>query len=178
MDIGWSRAVNDQWYDLWCVFMAAFFGDAIDGYRERMDPIVIELIERGLGLSATVYKRVELLRTAMWLDLAAILARYDALLCPTCAVTAPSADADDNDYVADTPEGRFRGLDMTCPFNLLPQCPALSVPAGLANDGLPVGLQVVGRRYGDEELLSIGGAIESVLQASGLAVGRAKWWRW
>jgi len=178
VDIGWSRAVNDQWYDLWCVFMAAFFGDAIDGYRERMDPIVIELIERGLGLSATVYKRVELLRTAMWRDLAAILARYDALLCPTCAVTAPSADADDNDYVADTPEGRFRGLDMTCPFNLLPQCPALSVPAGLANDGLPVGLQVVGRRYGDEELLSIGGAIESVLQASGLAVGRAERWRW
>ncbi len=178
VDIGWSRAVNDQWYDLWCVFMAAFFGDAIDGYRERMDPIVVELIERGLCMNATVYKRVELLRTAMWRDLAMILARYDALLCPTCAVTAPSADADDNDYIADTPDGRFRGLDMTCPFNLLPQCPALSVPVGLANDGLPVGLQMVGRRYADEDVLSLGGAIESVLQASGLAVGRAERWRW
>ncbi|MEI3852825.1 MULTISPECIES: amidase [unclassified Ensifer] len=178
VDIGWSRAVNDQWYDLWCVFMAAFFGDAIDGYQERMDPIVVELIERGLGMNATVHKRVELLRTAMWRDLAVILARYDALLCPTCAVTAPSTDADDNDYIADTQDGRFRGLDMTCPFNLLPQCPALSVPVGLANDGLPVGLQIVGRRYADEEVLSLGGAIESVLQASGFAVGRAERWRW
>lgn len=51
---------------------------------------------------------------------------------------------------------------MTCLFNLLPQCPALSVPVGLANDGLPVGLQMVGRRYADEDVLSLGGAIERV----------------
>ncbi|MGO4620595.1 amidase [Ensifer sp. 2TAB8] len=178
VDIGWSRAVNDQWYDLWCVFMAAFFGDAIDGYRDRMDPIVVELIERGRGMKAVDYKRVELLRSGMWRDLSAILARYDALLCPTCAVTAPAAEADDNDYVGDMPDGRFLGLDMTCPFNLLPQCPALSLPAGLAEDGLPVGLQIVGRRYADEEVLSLGGAIERVLQASPNAVGRAARWRW
>lgn len=172
VEIGWSRAVNDRWSDLWCVFMAAFFGEALDGYRARMDPLVVALIERGLTMNATTYKKVELLRTAMWRDLSAILSRYDALLCPTCAVTAPSADADDDDYVADLPDGRFRGLDMTCPFNLLPQCPALSVPAGRAEDGLPVGLQIVGRRYADEEVLSIGGAIERTLRASGLATGR------
>lgn len=67
---------------------------------------------------------------------------------------------------------------MTCPFNLLPQCPALSLPAGLAENGLPVGLQIVGHRYADEEVLSLGGAIERGLQASPLAVGRAARWRW
>lgn len=178
VDLDWSRAVNDGWYDLWCVFMAAFFGDALEADRARMDPIVVELIERGRGMNAVAYKRVELLRTAMWRGLSAVLSRYDALLCPTCAVTAPVADADDNDYVADLPDGRFRGLDMTCAFNLLPQCPALSLPAGLAADGLPVGLQVIGRRYADEDVLSIGGAIERVLDVAGLAVGRAEAWRW
>lgn len=178
VEIGWTRAVNDQWYDLWCVFMAAFFGDALKPHRGRMDPIVVDLIERGLAMNATAYKKVELLRTGMWRDLAAILSRYDALLCPTCAITAPSADADDNDYVLDLPGGRFRGLDMTCPFNLLPQCPALSVPAGLAGDGLPVGLQIVGRRYADEAVLSMGGAIEGVLRTAGLAVGRPGGWSW
>jgi amidase/aspartyl-tRNA(Asn)/glutamyl-tRNA(Gln) amidotransferase subunit A len=178
VEIGWSRAVNDRWYDLWCVFMAAFFGETLEDHRAHMDPIVVELIERGRTLDAANYKKVELLRTAMWRDLAAILSGYDALLCPTCAVTAPPAEADDNDYVADLPDGRLRGLDMTCPFNLLPQCPALSVPAGLGEDGLPVGLQIVGRRYADEAVLSMGGAIEETLRTAGLAPGRPAGWNW
>ena len=178
VEIGWTRAVNDQWYDLWCVFMAAYFGETLEDYREHMDPIVVELIERGRTMSAVTYKKVELLRTAMWRNLSAVLSRYDALLCPTCVITAPLADADDNDYVADLPDGRFRGLDMTCPFNLLPQCPALSVPVGLAADGLPIGLQIIGRRYADEDVLSIGGAIEQTLRVAGLDVGRSGGWSW
>ncbi|WP_371742557.1 amidase family protein [Ensifer sp. ENS09] len=55
--------------------------------------------------------------------------------------------------VADTRDGRFLGLDMTCPFNLLPQCPALSLPTGLAENGLPVGLQIFGHPYADEKVL-------------------------
>ena len=176
VDIGWTRAVNDGWYDLWCVFMSAFFGDALSTYRDQIDPIVVGLIERGFSMNATEYKRVELLRTAMWKDLAAIFSRYDALLCPTCAVTAPSALANDDDFVATLPDGRFRGLDMTCPFNLLPQCPALSLPAGRADDGLPVGLQIVGKRYADEDVLSISGSIEAVLSRTDLPIASA--WRW
>ena len=52
------------------------------------------------------------------------------------------------------------GLDMTCPFNLLPQLPALSLPAGIASNGLPVGLQIIGRRFAHEQVLSFGAAIE------------------
>nr|WP_256436961.1 amidase family protein [Ensifer sp. ENS09] len=44
-------------------------------------------------------------------------------------------------------------MDMTCPFNLLPQCPALSLPTGLAENGLPVGLQIFGHPYADEKVL-------------------------
>lgn len=173
VEIGWTRAVNDGWFDLWCVFMSTFFGETLADYRARMDPIVVDLIERGQAMNATAYKKVELLRSAMWKDLAAVLSRYDALLCPTCAVTAPPADADDNDYAADLADGRLAGLDMTCPFNLLPQCPALSVPAGLAA-GMPVGLQVVGRRFADEDVLALGGGIERTLGT----VGRAPGWAW
>ncbi|GAA4492697.1 amidase family protein [Gluconacetobacter tumulicola] len=52
---------------------------------------------------------------------------------------------------------------MTCPFNLLPQLPALSLPAGRAADGLPVGLQIVGRRFADEQVLGWGAALEAIL---------------
>jgi Asp-tRNA(Asn)/Glu-tRNA(Gln) amidotransferase A subunit family amidase len=65
--------------------------------------------------------------------------------------------------MATLPDGRFKGLDLTCPFNMLPQLPALSLPVGLAADGLPVGLQIVGRRFADEEVLGFGAAFEAQL---------------
>ncbi|MBP2301200.1 amidase [Azospirillum picis] len=167
VSLPWTRAVNDRWLDLWCVFMSAYFGDRLEEHRERMDPAIVELIEQGFALGATPVKRVELLRTAMWRDMARLFERYDALLCPACAVTAPAAGSGDDAFMADAPGGRYRGLDMTCPFNLLPQCPALSLPVGLAADGLPVGLQIVGRRFADEEVLSIALAAERLLAKAG-----------
>jgi len=164
----WTREANDQWFDLWCVFMSAFFGDRLEACRDRMDSVVVSMIERGFAMNATAYKRVERLRTAMWRDMASLFESYDALLCPTCAVTAPGVEETDDDYVATLPDGRFKGLDMTCQFNLLPQLPALSLPAGLAQDGLPVGLQIVGKRFADEQVLSVAWAIEVCLRASGV----------
>lgn len=164
--IGWTRAVNDQWFDLWCVFMSAYFGDALTTFRARMDPAVVAMITRGLEMDATTYKRIERLRTAMWRDMARIFTRYDALLCPTCAITAPPIDETDDDYVATLPDGRFGGLDMTCPFNMLPHLPALSLPVGHAVDGLPVGLQIVGRRFADEQVLAWGEALEGMMRVA------------
>ena len=160
--IGWTRAVNDQWFDVWCVFMSAYFGDRLVEYRDRMDPAVVAMIEKGFAMDATRYKRVELLRTAMWRDMAGLFKTYDALLCPTCAITAPPVTGSDDDYAETRADGRFKGLDMTCPFNLLPQCPALSLPIRRAGE-LPVGLQIVGRRYCDEDVLSIALCAEKVL---------------
>ena len=49
---------------------------------------------------------------------------------------------------------------MTMTFNFVPQCPAISVPAGLTTEGLPVGLQVVARRYDDAFALRVARAVE------------------
>ena len=156
----WTRQVNDDWFDLWCVFMSAFFGERLEPYRDRMDPVVVAMIEKGNAMGATPYKRVEILRTAMWKDMTRILSAREAFLCPTCAVPAPPVTETDDDYVLTLDSGRFAGLDMTCPFNLLPQLPALSVPVRPVSGGLPVGLQIIGHRFADEAVLSIGGAIE------------------
>jgi len=160
IDLGWTRAVNDQWFDLWCVFMAGFFGDRVATFRDRMDPAVVAMIGRAEAMGATAYKRVELLRTALWRDLARLFERYDALLCPTCALEAPPAEDLDNDHDATRPDGRYAGLDMTLPFNMVPQCPALSLPAGFTRTGLPVGLQIVGHRFADEAILAIARQLE------------------
>lgn len=161
IDLRWTRDVADRWTDLWGVFMAAYFGDRRAAFADRMDPAVLGLMQRGEAIDAVAYKRIELVRSAMWRDMMGILRGHEALLCPACAVVAPPVGHTDDDYLADLPDGRFAGLELTSPFNMVPTLPALSLP--IPRTGLPVGLQMVGRRYGDEALLALAGAVEALL---------------
>ena len=119
-------------------------------------------MEAGRALGAVEFKRLELVRTQAWQRLAPILERYDALLCPTMSQTARPVGEDDAIWAADRGDGRYHGLDMTAQFNFVGQCPALSVPAGWSAEGLPIGLQIVARRYRDDEALRIGAALEQI----------------
>jgi Asp-tRNA(Asn)/Glu-tRNA(Gln) amidotransferase A subunit family amidase len=163
VELAWSREINDAWGKYWEVFLAACFGGCLAEHRNVMDPRVVELIERGFAVGAVEFKRLEEVRTRQWQVLAAIFRDYDALLCPTMTRPAPSIDLSDCDFDRTDRDGGYDGLDMTCPFNFVPQCPALSVPAGTTRDGLPIGLQLVGRRFDDASVLRIGATLEDLL---------------
>lgn len=165
VQLPWTRAINDAWGRYWGVFLAACFGDLIAEHRALLDPRVVELIERGFATGAVEFKRLEQVRTKQWQGLAAIFRDHDALICPTMARPAPSVDLSDADFDRTDHDGRYDGLDMTCPFNFVPQCPALSVPVGITSDGLPVGLQIVGRRFDDVSVLRIGATLEDLISA-------------
>lgn len=157
------REDSEVWTQLWAVFMAAYYGHLLEEYRDRMDPDVVTLIERGNALSAVDLKRLELERTDLWHRIAAVLANHDAIICPTMS-TGPSAAAKAKRRKGDVPrDGRYHGADMTGVFNLVAPCPALSVPCGWDADGLPIGLQIVGRRWREDTVLRIGRAVEVVL---------------
>ena len=160
VDVGWGREVADAWVAHWGVYLAAIFGEKLEEFRERMDPRVVRLMEAGLALGAVEFKRLEFVRTQAWKQLAPILERYDALLCPTMSQVARPVGEDDFVWSADRGDGLYYGLDMTAQFNFVSQCPALSVPAGWSEEGLPIGLQIVARRYRDDEALRIGAALE------------------
>ena len=57
-------------------------------------------------------------------------------------------------------EGRYIALELTLVFNLVGQCPAITVPSGLTPSGLPSALQIVGRRFDDVTALRIAAALE------------------
>ena len=111
-------------------------------------------------MNAVEFKRIELLRTRQWQSLARILATYDALLCPTIAIPAPPVGGADQDFCYTDADGRYHGFDMTAVFNFVSQCPVLSVPSGSTREGLPTGLQIVGRRFDDSTVLTIGATLE------------------
>lgn len=166
IDLPWSRAINDTWLRLWAVALAAAWGDLVREHRRRMDPVLVSLIDSANSMDAVGYKKTEELRTRIWRDLQAVFGRYDALLCPTCAVPAPILDTSEADFDGDLDDGRYAGFDMCCPFNLVSPCPVISVPVG-TTAGLPVGMQVVGKRFADVEVLRIAKALEAAFPPDG-----------
>ena len=52
---------------------------------------------------------------------------------------------------------------MTTPFNMMSRCPVLSVPSGRAANGVPTGIQIVGRTYCDADVFRAGIAYEKAV---------------
>jgi Asp-tRNA(Asn)/Glu-tRNA(Gln) amidotransferase A subunit family amidase len=173
VDLPWRPELVDAWFRWWGVFLAAGFGHLLQDHRERMDPDVVALIEAGQRLDAVSLARIDQLRTRQWHALAGVFVEHDALICPTMARTAPDKDARDTDFERVDADGRLHGLDMTAVFNMVGQCPALSVPSGLAEPGLPTAVQIVTDRFEDGLALRIGAAIEKsrALPSWSLAAG-------
>ncbi|WP_207479185.1 amidase [Arenibaculum pallidiluteum] len=131
--------------------------------RERPDEYTAQVRTRlsvGLAIPATAYiDALRARRPALDAFLAGPLSQVDALICPAVAVPAPGISETD---VAGSPRmAEVLGLmtRYTRPFSYL-GLPALSVPAGFTTEGLPLGVQLVGRPFAEGTLLRLGRAYE------------------
>ena len=108
----------------------------------------------------------------LWAPLGELYETYDALICPTWAVAGiPAGDSYIGQLFEDGgPNDRQFTCYMTTPFNLFSACPVLAVPSGIApSNGVPTGIQIVGRTYDDVTAFRIGAALERVRPWTGLA---------
>ncbi len=85
----------------------------------------------------------------------------DYLVLPTVPVPPYPADAPGHD-----PDDFFLSWSNTFVFNITGQ-PAISIPCGMTSSGLPIGLQLVGRRYDDVGVIAMANALESLLDPIG-----------
>ena len=113
----------------------------------------------GALILATDYLRAQRLRTAMRRAVEQLFARVDALVTPTVRIAAhpigqPVREIDGQPL---GPVGPNIGL--TVQFDLTGS-PALSVCCGFSADGLPIGMQIVGRAWDEQTTLRIGAAYE------------------
>jgi aspartyl-tRNA(Asn)/glutamyl-tRNA(Gln) amidotransferase subunit A len=87
------------------------------------------------------------------------MSRYDLLLTPTLAVPPFPVDCQGPEKIDGRIVASTQWLAFTYPINLTGQ-PAASVPAGFTDDGLPIGLQIVGRHLDDPLVLKASAAFE------------------
>jgi len=152
------------WAPLFYAGIAARLRDFLPEWRDRMDPGLLEVVEEGCRLGAMELSHANSARAAFYQEARRFFERFDLLLSPTLAVPPFAAGME---RPADYPGGsRLSWVAFTYPFNLTGQ-PAATVPCGFTAGGLPVGLQIVGRRLQDALVLRASAAFETAAPWSG-----------
>ncbi len=128
------------------------YGEQGDLYGENIAP----KIERCLAVTEADAAAASVHRAAYAERMLEAAGSFDLLLAPTLAFVAPPADVDEI-----AARGGF--IRFTFPFNAL-GWPALALPCGSAEDGLPASIQLVGRRGEDARVLAAAGALERALK--------------
>ena len=152
---------------IWEAAMAGVFRGRLDEVRDKLDPGLLKVVERGNEIAAADLAAAQQRRSAYYDCWRRFMERYDLLLTPTLPVTAfPAGDdepprTDGRDDVTPLDWTKF-----TYPFNLTGQ-PAATVPCGFDADGLPIGLQIVGRWHDDATVLRASAAFEEAVPWAG-----------
>jgi aspartyl-tRNA(Asn)/glutamyl-tRNA(Gln) amidotransferase subunit A len=144
---------------IWASAMAGYFADTFAKVRDRLDPGLVKVIERGERILAKDLLAAQLRRNAYYQGMRQFMERFDLLLTPTLPITAFRAGADEPDAADAEVETPLDWTPFTYPYNLTGQ-PAATVPCGFGDDGLPVGLQIVGRWKDDATVLRAAAAFE------------------
>ncbi|MFC1864304.1 amidase [Chloroflexota bacterium] len=141
------------------MWLATVLHDKMEEWREQIDPLLVRFIERNKDRLATEYGAAHLEHVEYYDKIRSFFEQYDLLLTPTVAVPPlelGKITLREIDGVKVSPLG---WMPFTYPFNITGQ-PAASVPCGWTDDGLPVGLQIVGRRFDDVTVLRAAAAFE------------------
>jgi aspartyl-tRNA(Asn)/glutamyl-tRNA(Gln) amidotransferase subunit A len=117
------------------------------------------MMERALNQPPTAYVQAWFDRLAWQRHPLALFEKYDLLLTPTTPCPAFPVGLDHPAEIAGKPITGYGWVPFTYPFNVTGQ-PACSVPAGFTKTRLPVGLQIVGRRFDDATVLRAAAAFE------------------
>ncbi|MCL6641388.1 MAG: amidase, partial [Candidatus Rokubacteria bacterium] len=146
---------------LWSAHEAGMYARYLPEWRDRMDPGLVACIEDGARLSLLEYLVLRERKNAYWDTVRPLFERYDFLLTPTLSVTAFETGRINPAHWPQHVWDWIGWAEFCYPFNFT-QLPAASCPAGFTATGLPVGLQIVGRRCADLDVLQASAAFEEV----------------
>jgi aspartyl-tRNA(Asn)/glutamyl-tRNA(Gln) amidotransferase subunit A len=138
-------------------------------YLDRRDELgrdIQVLVEQGRLIPAIDYLNAQRVRTVLARDFSKIWTHLDCLMTPATPMTAPKIGEMNVAIGTLTEEVRSASTRLTRPFNVL-GWPALALPCGFSDAGLPIGLQVVAPPQQEDTLLQAGAALEDAFGIAG-----------
>jgi amidase len=136
------------------------FGAVMKEHRDKLKDTVIWNIEEGLKRSAEQIARAETLRTGLFHRLRSFLERYEFLVCPVSQLPPFPVEVQWPRELAGERMTNYLDWMKSCYYITIASHPAISVPAGFTAEGLPVGIQIVGRYRDDLGVLQLAHAFE------------------
>jgi amidase len=143
-------------------------GDDFIRHRSLMKDTVVWNIEQGLKLSGVDVARAEAKRTQLYHRVREFMERYEFLILPVSQVAPFPVETDWVREINGVEMGSYIDWMATCYAITLTGLPAISVPCGFTSDGLPIGLQIVGRHQRDFDVLQLAFAFEQATQYGGI----------
>ncbi|SFT83816.1 amidase [Mesorhizobium sp. YR577] len=166
VDLGWGPEVLEAGMAYLNHLFGAFLSKLLPEHADEMTTYARKFAEDGAGSKATDFVNSLEVAGRMYMTLGPLLEKYNVLICPTTALPAVPADHDqskDEVRINGKLVNPSLGWVMTTPFNTMSRCPVLSVPSGHAKNGVPTGIQIVGRTYCDEDVFRAGMAYEKAV---------------
>lgn len=170
VEIGWTSEVDRAsmaWYG------AMHFGRqplwAAAQHRDLLTDYALAMADFSAGVTPDEVARSWDVQHAMYQTIGALFERFDILICPTLSIGAVRADHNPvgKTFVVDgRPVDAEYGWVLTHPFNMLSNCPVVSVPSGRDRHGVPTGIQIIGPTFCDAAV--IGAALQFEAAAPGL----------
>ena len=183
--INWNKKeLEDTCYNYYAHLFANFVAELIPKYEEELTDYARDvgstariinkaLVERkkinhptmGVDLGMTLYE-CNKVAGKMYEEFGPIIHKYDAFVCPTLSIPAVKADINlfkdkilINGKKINSPD---LGWTLCYPFNILCRLPVLSIPSGIASNGVPTGVQIVGKPYDDIPVFQAGYQLEQI----------------
>jgi aspartyl-tRNA(Asn)/glutamyl-tRNA(Gln) amidotransferase subunit A len=142
---------------LWWAGAAFLLGDLPEAKKAQLDSGLRQMAEEGARITTKEFIGANAARGNYGSAMRQFMERYDFLLTP--ALATPAFDVGQLSPLDDDGKAWMNWTPFSFPFNLTQQ-PAASVPCGFTRDGLPVGLQIVGRMFDDAGVLAAAAAYE------------------
>jgi amidase len=154
------RDAHDIFMALRAYAFELHYGALMDRHPGVLKDTIVWNIEAGRKLGAAQLARAEKLRTALFMRMHRFMEKYDFLVTPVNQVPPFDIEQPYVDEIAGVKMENYIDWMRSCYYITATTHPALSVPAGFTDDGLPVGIQIIGRHRGELPLLQMGHAFE------------------
>ena len=169
-ELGWSidevkikrTRISEAFSTNWLVTFAYEFKPLLKQWRDKLDPSLVQFVETGLNFSASSLPGSMKIREKFYHEIYKVFQNYDILITPSTAVTAFDLGISAPSMIEGKGVSPTGWQPFTFPINMTGN-PAASIPCGFDNNGLPIGMQIIGRMFDELTVLQVSKAFEDMV---------------
>jgi aspartyl-tRNA(Asn)/glutamyl-tRNA(Gln) amidotransferase subunit A len=130
-------------------------------WRDKMSPTFVQMLDFGKTITVSNLQSTILARTKMYEVLNQYFKNFDLLITPTTAVPTMDLGQVFVPKIAGKSVSPAGWVPFTSPFNMT-WIPAASIPCGWSKEGIPIGMQIIGKRFDEKTVLQVSKAFEEI----------------